>query len=210
MKIALGVSSTGATVEGVDADSEAADAGFKAGDVITKIDQYEIFNGFRYHGVIGTKPRGSAFKFTVKRGSETVELTARNDVPSESGQFGTIPRTDDEARGDRGGAGLMGDPFKLPDARSTLGVTKFTRNKDRKVGGFVLEAFKKEGPAEAAGLQANDILVEIGGRKIFYVCDISDIMIAVEPNTPLQVKYIRNGETMEATVITAAAARRGR
>jgi len=211
LKISLGISAKGATVEGVDADSEASDAGFKDGDVIVKIDSHEIFNGFRYHGVIGTKPRGSSFKFSVKRGSEMIELSARNDVPSESGQFGTIPRTDDEARKEGTGAGgLMGDPFKLPDARSTLGVTKFARNKDRKVGGFVLESFKKDGPAEAAGLQAKDILVEIGGRKIFYVCDISDIMIAVEPNTPLLVKYIRNGETLEATVITAAAPRRGR
>lgn len=208
LKIALGVSKDGAVVEGVEAETEASDAGFKEGDVITNIDQYSIFNGFRYYGVIGTKPRGSAFKFTVKRGSESVELTAHNDVPSESGQFGTIPRTDDEARNDRGAGGLMGDPFKLPDPKSSLGVSKFTRNKERKVGGFVVDALKKEGPAESAGLQVADIIVEIGGRKIVYLCDIADIMISVEPSTPLQVKYVRGGETLEVTVITAAAPKR--
>ncbi len=215
LKLSLGSKVKGAQVERVDAESEAADAGFMAGDVITMMDQYTVFNAFRYYGVIGTKPRGSAFKFSVKRGDQTLEITARNNVPTESGQFGTIPRSDDEARKDGGGgmAGMM-DPFKLPNPKSTLGVKKFERNKDRAVGGFVLQQFSEVGgeqsPLEAAGLATNDVLLTINGRKIIYACDVSDIMIAVEPKTPLQVKYLRDGKEMEATVITAESPRRNR
>lgn len=211
LKISLGAKAEGAVVEAVEPETEASDAGFQAGDVIVKMDDSVIFNAFRYYGVVGTKPRGSTFKFMVKRGDKTVELSARNDLPTESGQFGTIPRSDEEARRDGGGgiAGMM-DPFKLPTAKSSLGIAKggWKRNPDRKVGGFIMLKFDKVGgeqsPLEAAGLQVNDILISIGGRRIHFLCDVSDILISVDAGTPLLVKYIRDGQEAEVTVITAA------
>ena len=203
-------SQAGAVVRKVDDESEASDTGFEAGDVITHMDGKVVFNGYRYYGIVGTKPRGSSFEFTVKRGDETIKITARNNVPTESGQFGTVPRSDDEARSSGGGAAAMfGDPFRLPAMKSSLGFSgKY--NPDRKVGGYVLTGVREGSAAEAAGLADEDIVTHINGRHIVFFADIHDILIATEPGTEMTLKYIRGGEELEAKLTTTEPPRRRR
>lgn len=197
----------GAVVRGVDEGSEAAEAGFQAGDVIVDVDGYEIFNAYRYFGVIGIKPRGSSFSFKVKRGAEIIQLKARNDMPSESGQFGNVPRSDDDARKNSGGANplaRMADPFALPKAKSSLGFTG-SYNTDRKVGGYKITKFAAKSPLEAAGLLVDDVITHINGRHIMYFADLSDIMIALDAGTEVTVTYRRGEEQLEVKVKTMAA-----
>ncbi|MCC7507944.1 MAG: trypsin-like peptidase domain-containing protein [Planctomycetes bacterium] len=194
----------GARITAVELESEAGDVGFEANDVIQEIDGYEIFNAYRYYGVIGTKPRGSEFKFKVLRGEKTVMLTARNNVPSESGQFGNIPRADDIARAEDRRSGnnplrRMMDPFALPDPKSSIGF-KGKYNPDRKVGGYVLTEVVTGGPLETGGLQAEDVLTHVNGRHIQYYCDLGDILIAKAPGTEVTVTWLRGGEKHEAKV----------
>jgi S1-C subfamily serine protease len=202
----------GARITAVAENTEAADVGFQVGDVIVKMDEHTIFNGFRYYGVIGTKPRNSQFTFTVQRGDSTVTIVARNDVPTESGQFGTVPRPDDEARSSGGGGlGAMMDPFRLPAMKSALGFSgKY--NTDRKVGGYVISRLSSTGdnrkPLEEAGLAVGDILTHINGRHIMYFADMQDILIALEPNTEVTIKFISGGETKEVTAKTGRPSRR--
>jgi S1-C subfamily serine protease len=199
-------SQNGAVVRGVEANSDAGDAGFEPGDVITAMDGKVVYNGYRYYGLVGTKPRGSSFEFTVTRGSETLKLTAVNGTPTESGQFGTVPRTDDVARAEeknnRNPFGAVMDPFKLPDMKSSLrAVGKF--NTDRKVAGYILTKLEAGIALDAAGLQVDDILLKINGRKIVFFADIHDILIATEPETEITVTYLRGGEEFEAKARTA-------
>lgn len=197
----------GALVKAVSDDTEAKDVGFQAGDLIIKMDHYEIFNAYRYYGVVGTKPRGSEFKFTVKRGDKTIELVARNDVPTESGQFGNVPRSDDVARqADRGQRNnplqRLTNPFALPNAKSSLGFTgKY--NPDRKTAGYILTDVRSGGPLEAAGLKNDDILTHVNGRLIVYFCDIGDILIALDPGTEVTLTYVRGGETIQGKATLA-------
>ncbi|MBZ0138064.1 MAG: trypsin-like peptidase domain-containing protein [Planctomycetes bacterium] len=194
-------SQNGAVVRGVADESEAADAGFKAGDVITKMDSYNVYNGYRYFGIIGTKPRNSSFAFTVLRDSKSITIHARNNVPTESGQFGTVPRPDDESRND--GGGILGgmNLFQLPKMKSTLGFSG-EYNKDRKVGGYVLTNVKENGSVSEAGLQVGDILTHINGRHIAFFADVHDILIATEGGTEVTIKYVREGIEYETTGVT--------
>ncbi|MCC6464852.1 MAG: PDZ domain-containing protein [Planctomycetes bacterium] len=210
LKIDLDAKERGALVRTVEEGSEAADAGFKTGDLITSMDGKPLHNGFRYYGLVGTKPRGSSFAFTVKRGEQTVEINARNDIPTESGQFGNVPRSDDESRGGGRTNPLQGmmDPFRLPEPKSSLGFSgKY--NTDRKAGGYIISKVKEGGALARAGLAEGDILTHVNGRHIRAFADISDMMIAVAPGTEVAVRYIRGGETIEvkATLDKAPAKR---
>ncbi|MCA8910872.1 MAG: PDZ domain-containing protein [Planctomycetes bacterium] len=195
-------SQKGAPVQSVDDDSDAGDAGFKPGDLITAVDGKEVYNGYRFLGITQTKPRGSSFQVTVRRGDDLVTLNAVNSVPTESGQFGTVPRPDDEARGSGGGMQAMfGDPFKLPPMKSSLGF-KGKYNPDRKVGGYILSKVNKGGPLAEAGLQADDILTKVNGRRIMYFADLHDILIATPGGTEVTITYVRGGEELETTAVT--------
>lgn len=202
----------GARVSKVGENSEASDVGFEVGDVITKMDNHEIFNGFRYYGVVGTKPRNSQFTFTVMRGDKKLEIVARNNVPTESGQFGTVPRPDDVARNSGGGGlGAMMDPFRLPEMKSSLGFSG-QYNTDRKIGGYVISRLRPTGdnrqPLEEAGIKVGDIMTHINGRHIMYFADVQDVLIALEPNTEVTVKFIREGAEQEVKAKTGRPSRR--
>lgn len=207
LKLDFNAKDRGAVVRAVEDGSEAASAGFQANDVIVAMDSHEIFNAYRYYGVVGTKPRGSKFSFKVKRADKVIEIVARNDMPSESGQFGNVPRSDDDAR--KGGGGnnplaRMADPFALPPAKSSLGFTG-SYNTDRKVGGYRITKFAAGSPLEAAGLQVDDILTHINGRHIMYFADLSDIMIALDKGTEVTINYMRGEEKFEVKAKTVAA-----
>ncbi|MCC6573617.1 MAG: trypsin-like peptidase domain-containing protein [Planctomycetes bacterium] len=200
LRVDLGAKEIGALVTDVAAGSDAEEAGFKKGDVITAMDGVSVFNGYRYYGVIGIKPRGSTFVFTGKRGSEPFEISARNDMPVEAGQFNTIPRPDEDARAQPSPF----DPFRLPPPKSTL-ACKVNVNADRKVGGYVITSFTQDGdgndsPLEAAGLSSGDIITHVNGRRITHFCDFSDVMIALDPGTKVKVKFMRQGGPNEVEV----------
>lgn len=194
-------SQEGGVIRKVDDKSEAGDAGFAAGDVITHVDGMPVYNGYRYYGIVGTKPRGSSFEFTVKRGEETITIHARNNVPTEAGQFGTVPRPDDESRNDRGGMFGGMNLFQLPKMKSSLGF-RGEYNEDRKTGGYVLTGVTAGGPVAEAGLKTGDILTHINGRHIVFFADVHDILIATPGGTEVTVKYIRDGEEFEVKAVT--------
>lgn len=192
----------GAIVTEVVEDSDAGHAGIQVDDIIVKIDGYNIFNGYRYYGVISTKPKGSEFKIELKRGNSIINLVASNNVPQESGQFGVVPRSDDIARKEkRGGIMAMQDPFKLPKMRSSLGF-KGKYNPDRRVGGYLITGLRetKDGknPLGDIGMMKGDILLKINGRKVDYFADLHDVMIALKAGTKVSVTYLSNGEEYTA------------
>lgn len=188
----------GARIARVQTDSEGAEAGFQAGDVIEQIDHYPIHNGLRYHGVIGTKPCGSQFEFKVRRGDETLTLTATNDIPVEAGQFNPIPRSEEEARGSRGM-----NPFTLPRPRGWMG---FEGESDlaRKFGGIRVARVVENSPASKAGLMVDDVVTHINDRPTRHFADIMDVMIAVEVEAEVRLKIQRAGVAHEISVTVGA------
>jgi regulator of sigma E protease len=63
------------------------------------------------------------------------------------------------------------------------------------VGGFT-----EGSPAEAAGLKAGDVLVEIDGKPVEYFSRIPEL-IGGKGGQPVSVKYERNGQLQETTVV---------
>jgi S1-C subfamily serine protease len=72
------------------------------------------------------------------------------------------------------------------------------------VEGVKLAGVRGGGPADKAGLQGGDIIVEFAGQKIANIYDYTYALDAVKIGVPIQVIVERNGERMALTVIPEA------
>ena len=67
----------------------------------------------------------------------------------------------------------------------------------------VVGGFSPNGPAEAAGLKVGDLLLEIEGEPVEYFARIPE-MIGARAGQPLVVKYDREGQRQETTIVPVA------
>jgi len=72
------------------------------------------------------------------------------------------------------------------------------------VEGLRLSGVIEGGPADAAGLQGGDVLVQFGTRTITNIYDYTYALDAVKVDEPLIVVYLRNGERRETTLTPRA------
>lgn len=67
--------------------------------------------------------------------------------------------------------------------------------------GYRFMAVAAESPAGKAGLQAKDILVEFGGKKIGNIYDYTSALGAYQPGDTVEVKVLREGKELVAKVV---------
>lgn len=72
------------------------------------------------------------------------------------------------------------------------------------VNGLLLSGVIAGGPAEQAGLQGGDILIEFAGQKIANIYDYTYALDAVKVDQPVKVVYMRKGERRETTLTPRA------
>jgi Zn-dependent M28 family amino/carboxypeptidase len=70
--------------------------------------------------------------------------------------------------------------------------------------GLLLSGVVGGGPAEQAGLQKGDIIVEIAGQSIANIYDYTYALELLKIGEPVKVVYMRAGERKEATLTPAA------
>jgi len=70
--------------------------------------------------------------------------------------------------------------------------------------GLLLGGVVGGGPADRAGLQKGDVIVEIGGQTIANIYDYTYALDAMKADQPIKVVYLRSGERRE-TMLTPAA-----
>ena len=70
--------------------------------------------------------------------------------------------------------------------------------------GLLLSGVVAGGPAEAAGLQKGDIIVEIAGQSIANIYDYTYALDVLKIGEPAKVVYVRSGERKETTLTPAA------
>jgi hypothetical protein len=72
------------------------------------------------------------------------------------------------------------------------------------VKGLLLSGVIGGGPAERAGLQKGDVIVEIAGQTIANIYDYTYALDVLKIGEPAKVVYLRNGERRETTLTPAA------
>ncbi|MFH1422808.1 MAG: trypsin-like peptidase domain-containing protein [Planctomycetota bacterium] len=163
----------GARIESVENNSSANRVGLKAGDLIVKVNDYEIFNTYRFYGVIGTYPEGTKIKVTVKR--EDKEIILESVLDNINQETGNRPV-------------------------AYLGV-KFSNLADP--DGVKIEEVIIDTPAAKSGMQANDIITHFDGEKANNPNDIRKIIVRKKPGDKVKVKILRDSEELELEVTLA-------
>ncbi len=147
----------GALVGTVEKDSPAAKAGFKAGDVIRKIDGVAMGDSTDVTARIGNTAPGTSVKVEVWRDGKPLELTA---------EVGTL----DDAKV----AAVKDDT----DTKGKLGVAVRPltpeEKKDGSKTGLVVE--KAGGAAARAGVQAGDLIVGVGASKVTTLDELKSLV----------------------------------
>lgn len=91
-------------------------------------------------------------------------------------------------------------------ARGSIGVTfnQQTPAMLRMYGvkqGVTISSVTSGGPAEKAGLQAEDTITAVNGRPVKSGDDLVSTISAVKPGTKVPVSFVRNGQQKEASVV---------
>ena len=153
---------TGALVTDVVANSPAAAAGLKRGDVVGAVDGAEVDNPEAFGYRIATKPLGGTAALSVLRGGQTVnlkvQLISAPEVP---------PR----------------DPVKLSGASPFTGATVVNLSPavDEELSiegtqeGVIITDIASNSPAAAVGLQKGDIVRAVNDEKIVSTKDMSRV-----------------------------------
>ncbi|MBQ2125993.1 MAG: DUF3394 domain-containing protein, partial [Spirochaetales bacterium] len=67
--------------------------------------------------------------------------------------------------------------------------------------GMLVMQVEKDGPADKAGIKSGDLLIEIGKQKLSRSHDLTVTVGSAKPGDKLAVKIIRDGGTIEKTVV---------
>ena len=108
-----------------------------------------------------------------------------------------------EANGDRWSYYLSADEYAdyletVNNAYVGIGVTILT---DEEAGGMRIETVTAGGPAEAAGIQVDDIIVRVEGRSTLELgMDGTRNVVRGEEGTSVHLELLRDGETLELDV----------
>ncbi len=93
----------------------------------------------------------------------------------------------------RGYLGIQPDDLS-PEQRDTYGVEY----------GALVRTVEKDSPADKAGIQVEDIIIEINGNKIENQLKLRDAIAAVKPGTEIPITVVRNKERIVLKVTLKA------
>jgi serine protease Do len=144
---------TGAIVAQVTPDSPASRGGVQTGDVISKINGEKVLNGSALQVAVSEMTPGTKIALGVIRDGKPVSLTltvgqfhGNTEVASNDGQDGA----------QNGKLGLAVSDL-TPDTRQQINVPD-------EVHGVVVQSVRPASPADEAGIQAGDVIVEVNRK----------------------------------------------
>lgn len=211
---AFDVSAQGALITEVVADSPAAEAGLEVGDVVTAVDGKALDETGDLASAIGEYQPGDEVTLEIAKpdsGDERTELTVTlGENPDQAGKalLGVryraaleTPMFEDrmmpvEPGGSTAPEGQLPRmdqfPFFHDDSAPSTAPGAQT--------GAVVESVVEESPADAAGLQKGDRIVEIDGTAVTTPQDVVDAVAAKKPNDTVTLSIERDGEDKPVTV----------
>jgi serine protease Do len=172
--------SSGAVVDQVEADSPAAKAGLKVGDVVRAIDGQKVTGAGDLQVEVGQKQPGNTIKLEVLRDGRTV------DVPVTLQAMGARngEKSADNAQGKpRWGLGLAD---LSPDVREQIQAPP-------DVKGAVIERVQPGSSADDAGLRSGDIIVEVNRHPVQSAADVQQQLGGIPKGKDALVLVWSNG-----------------
>lgn len=181
----------GALIDQVMEDSPAQRSGLFAGDIVVEFDAHPIEYSHDLPHVVGLIEPGSIVQAVIYRGGERetidVELgTLSNQVTTRASNrdSGKSPRTTSNAY-----FGM--ELSEIDEAISRdLGIS----------GGVLIESVQPGSPAEDAGLQAGDIVVQLGFNEVANLEEISEVAENMQTGKLQPIRFYRDGNPIFRTI----------
>ncbi len=154
---------SGAVVTQVDPDSPGGKAGLEIGDVITEIDGQKVTDAGALQVVVGQKQPGTKIDLTVLRNGKTMNLPVTLEaLGSHSAEAnGNSAENGGKARWGIGLGNLT------PEMREQMQAPS-------NIHGAVIEQVQPGSPADNAGLQQGDIILEVNRHKVQSASDVKE------------------------------------
>jgi serine protease Do len=175
----------GALVSGVTDGSPAAKAGLKAGDVILEYNGERVARADRLPNAVAMTAVGREVPLAIVRDGQSMRLTVKVGEQAEAREAGATPA-------------------KLP---ATLGLTvePVTPRLARELGlrdtqGLVVRDVVAESPADEAGLQAGDVIVEVNRHAVRSAADLRRQLDGHSKGTPVLMLVHRGDGSLFVTV----------
>jgi serine protease Do len=173
---------TGAIVTQVEAGSPGEKAGLKTGDVITQINGKKVEDAGELQVVVGQASPGSSIKLGVERDgkSMTIPVTLEAMGARDKGAEESSANTQDKPRWGIGLADLTPDMRDQMQAPSDL-------------HGAVVERVMPGSPADDAGIQRGDIIVQVNRHDVHSASEVQDALKNVPKGQDALVLVWSNG-----------------
>lgn len=174
-------SASGAVVTQVDPDSPGGKAGLQIGDVITEIDGKKVTDAGELQVVVGEKQPDTKIDLTVDRNGKTMTIPVTLEaLGSHAAEGENAGQTHGKARW---GIGLEN---LTPELRSQI-------NAPADVHGAVVEQVQPGSPADNAGLQQGDIILEVNRHKMQSASDVQQALSSIPKGQDALVLVWSNG-----------------
>ncbi|MDA0822979.1 MAG: DegQ family serine endoprotease [Proteobacteria bacterium] len=173
----------GALVSKVLADSPAAEAGFKVGDVIVKFNGHEIDTSAELPPIVGTAPIGKKSPVEVVREGATKQLEV---------VLGILPSDDQLNLANPGQPKSKNQIERINALVRDLTTTEREQLKLSGAAGVLVEGVEP-GPALDAGIQRGDIILQLNSKSVESVAGLKSLIDALKPNTNVPVLIQRQG-----------------
>src|SRR5580658_343039 len=175
----------GALVSDVQPDAPGAKAGLRTGDVITELDGKPVTDAGQLQMLVGQKRPGETIHLEVVRDSKPMNVAVT--VEALGGDKGT------EVAGNEHGKGRWG--LKLADL--TPDVRNELQSQDpqfqKSVHGAVVEDVLPGSPADNAGLQQGDVIMEVDRHAVRSASDVAQALSSVPNGQDALVLVWSNG-----------------
>ena len=172
----------GGVVTQVEADSPASKAGLQIGDVITEVDGHKVSDAGELQVVIGQKQPGTKINLTVMRDGKTLT------VPITLEELDSRTAEGNSSSNENGGKMRWGLGLGnlTPDIRDQIQAP-------RDVHGAVIEQVQPGSPADNAGLQQGDVILEVNRHNVQSASDVQQALSSVAKGQDVLLLVWSNG-----------------
>jgi serine protease Do len=170
----------GAVITEVEPDAPGAKAGLRTGDVVTELDGKPVTDAGQLQMAVGQKRPGDTIHLLVVRDSKPTTISVR--LQTIGGDKGT------ETAGGEHGKGRWG--LRLAD------LTPDVRNEVQaqpSVQGAIVEDVQPGSPADNAGLQRGDVIVEVNRQSVKSAAEVAQVLSNVPNGQDALVLVWSNG-----------------
>ena len=172
----------GALIAQVEDDSPAAKAGIKPGDVVIEFNNRNIVEASDLPHTVGLIKPGESVLATLVRNGKHREVNVK---------VGARP-------GDNGNVRVDSNHDRL--GLEVVEVEERIKNSWRLSGGVMVQDVLPGTPAEEAGLQPGDVIVQLGYQIISDLSDYQQVLAKLPSDTPVAMRFFRRGRSVFRTI----------